>query len=157
MASEVEKAQVNHTNGALTAGARRRAALAEVNEAKFSRFHVKTCIVAGALFLIEPLMVFVAVHELTPVAGVGFFTDAYDIFSISIVALMIGYVYHQGGSNTANQDLGLKVSTPIGTFFGQLLFGWLADHAGRKRMYGIELVSVVLHSDPSQPRGGVSG
>jgi PHS family inorganic phosphate transporter-like MFS transporter len=51
MASEVEKAQVNHTNGALTAGARRRAALAEVNEAKFSRFHVKTCIVAGALFL----------------------------------------------------------------------------------------------------------
>jgi PHS family inorganic phosphate transporter-like MFS transporter len=102
-------------------------------------------------------MVFVAEHELTPIAGVGFFTDAYDIFSISIVSLMIGYVYHQGGSNTANQDLGLKVSTPIGTFFGQILFGWLADHLGRKRMYGIELVSVVLHSHPSHPRGGISG
>jgi PHS family inorganic phosphate transporter-like MFS transporter len=70
---------------------------------------------------------------------------------------MIGYVYHQGGSNTPNQDLGLKVATPIGTFLGQILFGLLADQVGRKRMYGIELVSVVLHSDPSQPRGGVSG
>lgn len=71
-------------------------------------------------------------------AGVGFFTDAYDIFSISIAATMIGYVYHQGGSNTSNQDLGIKVSHSIGTFFGQLLFGFLADHFGRKRMYGIE-------------------
>ncbi|RSH89771.1 Inorganic phosphate transporter pho84 [Saitozyma podzolica] len=125
MPPEAEKNHTNHNNGtnaAITAGERRRAALAEVNEAKFSRFHVKTCIVAG----------------------VGFFTDAYDIFSISIVALMIGYVYHQGGSNTANQDLGLKVSTPIGTFVGQLLFGWLADHVGRKRMYGIELIIIII-------------
>jgi MFS family permease len=75
------------------------------------------------------------------IAGVGFFTDAYDLFSISIAATMIGYVYHDGGSNTTNQDLGLKVAAPIGTLFGQLLFGWLADHVGRKRMYGIELVS----------------
>lgn len=75
--------------------------------------------------------------------GVGFFTDAYDIFSISIAATMIGYVYHAGGSSTANQDLGIKVAHSIGTFFGQLLFGFLADHVGRKRMYGIELVSAL--------------
>lgn len=53
---------------------------------------------------------------------------------------MIGYVYHNGGSNTSNQDLGIKVAHSIGTFFGQLLFGYLADHIGRKRMYGVELV-----------------
>ena len=53
---------------------------------------------------------------------------------------MIGYVYHNGGANTKNQDLGIKVAHSIGTFFGQLLFGFLADHVGRKRMYGIELV-----------------
>jgi PHS family inorganic phosphate transporter-like MFS transporter len=80
------------------------------------------------------------------VAGVGFFTDAYDIFSISIAATMIGYVYHNGKSNTANQDLGVKVAHSIGTFVGQLLFGWLGDVVGRKKMYGIELVSLYAHS-----------
>lgn len=59
---------------------------------------------------------------------------------------MIGYVYgHRNakgiGKNTQNQDLGIKVAHSIGTFVGQLLFGWLADVVGRKRMYGIELVS----------------
>ncbi len=33
-----------------------------------------------------------------------------------------------------NQDLGIKVATPVGTLIGQLLFGWLADIVGRKRM-----------------------
>lgn len=73
----------------------------------------------------------------------GFFTDAYDIFGISLAATMIGYVYHQGGSNTANQDLGIKVAHSIGTFFGQLLFGFLADHVGRKKMYGVELMIII--------------
>lgn len=101
---------------------RRRAALAEIDEASFSWFHAKACIVAG----------------------VGFFTDAYDIFSISIAATMIGYVYHNGGSNTSNQDLGIKVAHSIGTFFGQLLFGYLADRIGRKRMYGVELMIIII-------------
>lgn len=47
---------------------------------------------------------------------------------------MLGYVYGKGHALNANQDLGVKVATPIGTFVGQLLFGWLADVVGRKRM-----------------------
>lgn len=39
---------------------------------------------------------------------------------------MIGFVYHQGGANTSNQDLGIKVAHSIGTFFGQLLFGFVS-------------------------------
>jgi MFS family permease len=35
---------------------------------------------------------------------------------------------------TPNQDLGLKVAGPVGNLFGQIIFGWLADHVGRKRM-----------------------
>ncbi|WVQ71037.1 phosphate:H+ symporter [Cryptococcus sp. DSM 104548] len=111
-----------HANVALSAQERRRAALADIDEARFSWFHAKACIVAG----------------------VGFFTDAYDIFSISIAATMIGYVYHNGGASTSNQDLGIKVAHSIGTFFGQLLFGWLADRLGRKKMYGIELVIIII-------------
>lgn len=54
------------------------------------------------------------------VAGVGFFTDAYDIFAINIAATMIGYVYTSTGSLSTNGDLGLKVAVPVGTFCGQL-------------------------------------
>lgn len=49
---------------------------------------------------------------------------------------MLGYVYNKAhaGALSANQDLGVKVATPVGTLIGQLLFGWLADLVGRKRM-----------------------
>lgn len=59
---------------------------------------------------------------------------SYDIFAINIASVMIGYVYSPGQKTTPNQDLGLKVATPVGTLVGQLLFGWLADVVGRKRM-----------------------
>lgn len=78
---------------------------------------------------------------------------SYDIFAINIASVMIGYLYSRGNyglrivpgtltngfafagqKTTINQDLGLKVATPIGNIFGQLLFGWLADVVGRKRM-----------------------
>ncbi|KNZ62714.1 MFS transporter, PHS family, inorganic phosphate transporter protein [Puccinia sorghi] len=112
---------------------RRRAALAEIDTAKFGWFHVRAVLVSG----------------------VGFFTDAYDIlymrimslmapdcnhsFAINIASIMLGYILTQGSSLTSNQDLGIKVATPVGTFCGQLLFGWLADVYGRKRMYGIAI------------------
>ncbi|PPQ69014.1 hypothetical protein CVT24_000089 [Panaeolus cyanescens] len=107
---------------------RRRAALAEVDNAQFSWFHAKVCIVAG----------------------VGFFTDAYDIFAINIASTMLGYVYGalpdtgKGKGLNKQQDLGVKVATPVGTLVGQLLFGWLADMVGRKRMYGVELMIIIV-------------
>ncbi|KAI0323903.1 phosphate transporter [Cubamyces sp. BRFM 1775] len=101
---------------------KRRAALAEIDSAKFSWFHVKVCMVAG----------------------VGFFTDAYDIFAINIASTMLGYVYGKGQVLSTNQDLGVKVATPVGTLVGQLLFGWLADVVGRKRMYGVELMLIIV-------------
>jgi len=62
---------------------------------------------------------------------------------------MLGYVYgHEPtggfGALNVNQDLGVKVATPIGTLFGQLIFGWLADIVGRKRMYGLELMIIII-------------
>ncbi|KAJ8589849.1 phosphate transporter [Rhizopogon salebrosus TDB-379] len=102
---------------------RRRAALSEIDNAPFSWFHVKVCLVAG----------------------VGFFTDAYDIFAINIAATMLGFVYgHTGNQLSTQQSLGVKVATPVGNLVGQLLFGWLADVLGRKRMYGIELMIMII-------------
>lgn len=48
---------------------------------------------------------------------------------------MLGIVYNNGSTSLGvNQDLGVKIATPIGNIVGQLLFGWLADVVGRKRM-----------------------
>ncbi|KAH9063956.1 phosphate transporter [Lactarius vividus] len=107
---------------------RRAEALDAIDRAPFSWFHVKVCLVAGT----------------------GFFTDAYDIFAINLASVMLGYVYghtivSSGPSPqlSANQEFGIKVAAPIGNLFGQLLFGWLADILGRKRMYGIELMIII--------------
>ncbi|KAH7107655.1 phosphate permease [Auriculariales sp. MPI-PUGE-AT-0066] len=101
---------------------RRRIALAEVDQAKFSWFHVKVVLVASA----------------------GFFTDAYDLFAINLASVMLGAVYGKNGKLSPNQELGIKVASPIGTLFGQLIFGWLADILGRKRMYGVELCIMIV-------------
>jgi PHS family inorganic phosphate transporter-like MFS transporter len=38
----------------------------------------------------------------------------------------------------------MKVATPIGTVIGATVFGYLADRIGRKRMYGIELLIIIV-------------
>ena len=88
-----------------------------------------------------PLTVTLIIHD-----------HSYDIFAINIASTMLGYVYghsqcfcqhvvlptvnltHADQKLSPNQDLGIKVATPVGTLVGQLLFGWLADIVGRKRM-----------------------
>lgn len=50
-----------------------------------------------------------------------------------------------GASLASNQDLGLKVASPVGTLIGQLLFGWLADVVGRKRMCKLILINSIIY------------
>ncbi|KAL7273946.1 Inorganic phosphate transporter pho84 [Rhizina undulata] len=101
---------------------RRRLALAEIDKAPFGWYHVRAIIVAG----------------------IGFFTDAYDIFAINLVTGMLGLVYWESGTIPSNSDTAIKVSTSGGTVIGQLLFGWLADVVGRKKMYGLELMVIII-------------
>ncbi|CAG8718945.1 104_t:CDS:2, partial [Ambispora leptoticha] len=75
---------------------------------------------------------------------VGFFTDAYDLFAITLVAEMLGYVYIYDGILPVNIELWLKVSAAVGTLVGQIVFGILADRIGRKRMYGVELWIIIV-------------
>lgn len=109
---------------------RRRLALAEIDKAPFGWYHIRAIVVAG----------------------IGFFTDAYDIFAIGLVTNMLGIVYwnHAGiasskrGLIPANSDTAIKVATSGGTVIGQVGFGALADLVGRKRMYGLELILIIF-------------
>ncbi|KAI0596447.1 phosphate permease [Biscogniauxia sp. FL1348] len=102
---------------------RRRLALAEIDKAPFGWYHVRACVVAG----------------------VGFFTDSYDIFAVSLLNVMLGIVYFPStGKLPTSSDNAIKLSTSAGTVIGQLGFGYLADHVGRKRMYGLELIVIIF-------------
>ncbi|KAI8965758.1 phosphate permease [Daldinia sp. FL1419] len=84
-------------------------------------------------------------HRACIVAGIGFFTDSYDIFAVSLLNTMLGIVYYpQTGKLPTSSDNAIKLSTSAGTVVGQLVFGWLADHVGRKRMYGLELIIIIF-------------
>ena len=79
-------------------------------------------------------------------AGTGFFTDSYDIFCVSLLTIMLGIVYKNNnkGVLTVPQDTAIKLSTSAGTVIGQFGFGALADIVGRKKMYGLELILIIV-------------
>jgi PHS family inorganic phosphate transporter-like MFS transporter len=78
-------------------------------------------------------------------SGAGFFTDSYDIFIINLVTPMLGYVYYSSTNNKmpATTEGILKAMSSVGTFFGQLIFGFCGDIFGRK-IYGFELLIIIL-------------
>lgn len=61
---------------------------------------------------------------------------------------MLGLVYWQtpeyGGVMPTSTQTAIKVSVSIGAVIGQIVFGHLADRIGRRKMYGIELIIMVL-------------
>ncbi len=91
--------------------------LAEVkslDEAKFSRFHLK--------------MIFTA--------GMGFFTDAYDLFIIGVVTAILAPIWHL----SIHQLAVLNATSLAAAAVGSIFFGFLSDKLGRKKMYGYEIL-----------------
>ncbi|KAK1652936.1 hypothetical protein QYE76_070741 [Lolium multiflorum] len=86
------------------------------------------------------------------VAGMGFFTDAYDLFCISLVTKLLGRIYYTDPSSPDPGSLPPNVAAAVngvalcGTLAGQLFFGWLGDRLGRKSVYGMTLVLMVVCS-----------
>jgi len=103
---------------------RRRLALAEIDKAPFGWYHVRAILVAGT----------------------GFFTDSYDIFCVSLLTIMLGIVYKHDNKGVlyTQQDTAIKLATSAGTVLGQVGFGTLADIVGRKKMYGLELILIIV-------------
>lgn len=77
------------------------------------------------------------------IAGVGFMTDSYDIFAINLGTSMLAHVYWQGVIPDSTTTV-MKVSTSVGTVIGQVTFGCLADLVGRKKVYGLELIIIIV-------------
>ena len=86
------------------------------------------------------------------IAGMGFFTDAYDLFCISLVTKLLGRIYYTDTLKEKPGTLPPNVAAAVngvafcGTLSGQLFFGWLGDKMGRKKVYGITLIMMVICS-----------
>ncbi|KAI8818151.1 phosphate transporter [Fimicolochytrium jonesii] len=99
-------------------------AASKLDEAGFTKHHVKAVVVAG----------------------VGFLADQYDLFIINLIVPMIGYVYFSSNHSTIpdTQKSLLTSAVNFGAVIGQFSFGFLADKFGRKRMYGTELMIIIV-------------
>ena len=89
-----------------------------LDEAKLSRFHLRAVLVSG----------------------MGFFTDAYDLFVIGIVSTLLKHQWHLGSG-----QLALLNAVMLGAaFLGALVFGRIADLMGRKRVYWLVAAIMVI-------------
>jgi MFS transporter, PHS family, inorganic phosphate transporter len=92
--------------------------IAALDEAPLSRFHLRAVLVAG----------------------MGFFTDAYDLFVIGIAATLITKEW-----NLSSGELALLNGTMLfAAFLGALVLGRFADLRGRKRVYWLVAVIMIV-------------
>lgn len=73
-------------------------------------------------------------------SGMGFFTDAYDLFIIGIVLVLVQQQWHL---NSFQVSL-LGSATLFSTLLGAVIFGRIADVLGRKAVYGLEALIMVI-------------
>ena len=74
------------------------------------------------------------------VSGMGFFTDAYDLFVIGIVSTLIKQEWQ-----LSSERLAILNATMLGAaFLGAMVFGRVADLVGRKRVYWLVAAIMVV-------------
>jgi MFS family permease len=74
------------------------------------------------------------------VSGMGFFTDAYDLFVIGIVVALLKPEWNLSTS----QISALNSVTLAASAVGAIVFGRIADILGRKRIYGYEVLILAI-------------
>ncbi|KAK8055294.1 phosphate transporter [Apiospora rasikravindrae] len=75
------------------------------------------------------------------VAASGFLTDSYNLFATNVISASISFVYFP---HDRYPGLLINLFTLLGSIVGQLTWGFLSDYYGRTRLYGIELVLVIV-------------
>ncbi len=111
-----------------------RSILRPLDDAKVSRFHWRTVLISG----------------------MGFFTDAYDLFVIGVLVAMFAFYQPFAipgvlvnvpffGTVAPITGLGLLgASAILGAAVGPFVFGRLGDLLGRKTIYGVEMLILVF-------------
>jgi MFS family permease len=89
-----------------------------LNEAPTSKFHRRTVIISG----------------------VGFFTDAYDLFVIGTAAALVATQWHLSTLQTS----WVTGAAILGAFVGAFTFGRIADVIGRKKVYVTVAVIMIV-------------
>jgi PHS family inorganic phosphate transporter-like MFS transporter len=74
------------------------------------------------------------------VSGMGFFTDAYDLFVIGIVVALLKTEW----SLSTSQVSWLNSATLLASAVGAIVFGRIADILGRKKIYGYEVLILAI-------------
>jgi MFS transporter, PHS family, inorganic phosphate transporter len=78
--------------------------------------------------------------EILLTSGMGFFTDAYDLFIIGVVATMVKSEWHIASwQNSLLSSLALLTSA-----VGAVVFGRIADRLGRRKIYGYEVLVLAI-------------
>ncbi len=95
--------------------------LNEINSVKTSSFHYKTWLISG----------------------MGFFTDAYDLF---IIGTVLGILPLVGWHITTAQEALIGSTSLLSAVIGATVFGRLLDRIGRKAIYGVELIMLIAGS-----------
>ncbi|KAI8016199.1 putative inorganic phosphate transporter 1-9 [Camellia lanceoleosa] len=82
----------------------------------------------------------------------GLFTDSYDLFCIPPIMRLIGRRYYDNPDPNKRYEVPNPISSTmvavslLGTVIGKLVFGHLGDLVGRRRVYGLALMLMVLSS-----------
>jgi PHS family inorganic phosphate transporter-like MFS transporter len=92
--------------------------IAALDDAPLSRFHARAVVTSG----------------------MGFFTDAYDLFVIGIASTLVASDWHLSSAELAT----LNSTMLAAAFFGAVVFGRVADLVGRKRVYWIVAAIMVV-------------
>jgi len=92
--------------------------IANIEDAKLSMHHIKIMLISG----------------------VSFFTDAYDLFVIGIILILVKGIF-----TTNAFSLGLLASSALfGAVIGPAVFGYFGDKFGRKRVYWITVFILAI-------------
>ncbi len=111
-----EESQPDQLSSGTTSSAQ--SVLAALDDSTLSGFHFKTMLTSG----------------------MGFFTDAYDLFIIGVALAILTPLWHLN----ALQISLLGSTSLIAAAFGAIIFGRLADRLGRKFIYGYELIVLAI-------------
>ncbi|KAJ2771797.1 hypothetical protein IWQ56_001644 [Coemansia nantahalensis] len=84
------------------------------------------------------------------VCGVAFLNDAYDMFAINIVSMILGFVYFGDATGVARNtvpkkwDTLIKIAVQIGCLIGQIVLGRLGDKISRTTVYAASLMIALI-------------